>query len=199
MTTVILSVAKDLAFVAMQTRVVAQGHLGQLAATLRMTLLIAFLIPAPVSAAVPGDRAPEIVGRSMDDGREVRLSDLRGKVVYLDFWASWCAPCKISMPRLQQMQEELSPLGFEVVGVNVDDDAALAREAARAGEVHYTMLRGVDAKTIAAYEIIKMPGAYLIDRDGVIRYSYQGFSERGFADVKPIVERLVKTGKAPDL
>ncbi len=165
---------------------------------LRMAVLLAAFCGA-AHAVKPGERAPEIVGVSMTDGRAVRLTDLRGKVVYLDFWASWCAPCKVSLPRLQAMREELAPLGFEVLGVNLDEDAARARDALGSGGTHYPVLRGVDEKTVAAYEIIKMPGAYLIDRDGVVRYSYQGFSVSGFASVRPIVETLVKTGKSPPL
>jgi thiol-disulfide isomerase/thioredoxin len=166
---------------------------------LRCAFLLLFLVAPLAQAVVPGDRAPEIAGIAMADGRPVKLSELRGKVVYLDFWASWCGPCKVALPRLEQLHEDLAPLGFEVVGVNLDEDEGRAREAAATGGVRYTVLRGVDTKSVAAYEIIKMPGAYLIDRDGMIRYSYQGFSASGFESVRPIVETLVKTGKGPPL
>jgi cytochrome c biogenesis protein CcmG, thiol:disulfide interchange protein DsbE len=153
--------------------------------------LVLLLFCSTAHAIKPGELAPDIAGVAMADGRPVKLSDLRGKVVYLDFWASWCVPCKLSLPRLQQMREELAPLGFEVLGVNLDHDEANARAALAAGATHYPMIRGVDPKVVERYEIIKMPGAYLVDREGVVRYSYQGFSETGFAAVRPIVEKLV--------
>lgn len=152
--------------------------------------MLALSICAPARAVTPGQPAPELVGRTLDDGREIRLSAYRGKVVYLDFWANWCAPCRLSLPRLEQMREELAPLGFEVIGVNLDDDEAQARAAAQSAGVRYPVVRGVDPKTVTEYAIIKMPGAYLIDRDGIVRYSYQGFSAGGFAQVRPIAAAL---------
>src|ERR1051325_197467 len=166
---------------------------------LRTTAFVLLFVSLASYAVNPGEPAPEISGFAMSYGHPVKLSDFRGKVVYLDFWASWCAPCKVSLPKLEQMRDELAPAGLEVIGVNLDSDDTKARAAQDAGGAHYPMIRGVDPKTIEAYGILKMPGAYLIDRDGVVRYSYQGFSERGFAAVKPIVENLVKTGKPPPL
>jgi thiol-disulfide isomerase/thioredoxin len=157
----------------------------------RHLCLVLFLLSTTAQALTPGELAPDVAGFAMSDGRPVKLSDYRGKVVYLDFWASWCAPCKLSLPRLQQMRQELAPLGFEVLGVNLDHDEVNARAALASGDTHYPMIRGVDPKVVERYGIIKMPGAYLVDRDGVVRYSYQGFSETGFAAVKPIVEKLV--------
>jgi len=160
----------------------------------RLFLIVLLLAPIAAHAITPGDPAPQIIGTSMADGHEVKLSDLRGKVVYLDFWASWCAPCKVALPELEKMHEELASAGLEVVGVNLDEEEVHARKAADAGGVHYTLLRGVDQKSIEAYALMKMPAAYLIDRDGVVRYSYQGFSEKGFAGVRPLVDSLVRTG-----
>jgi thiol-disulfide isomerase/thioredoxin len=156
------------------------------------------LFAATATAAIEVNRpAPELAGISMRDGRLVRLSDLRGKVVYLDFWASWCAPCIVSMPALNRMRSELAASGFEVVGVNLDDDMKAAQRLLEQSAAQYPMLRGVDPETVKAYGIIKMPAAYLIDREGILRYSYQGFSERGFNRIRPMIDALVKQGVIP--
>ncbi|HZP13415.1 MAG TPA: TlpA disulfide reductase family protein [Nevskiaceae bacterium] len=160
--------------------------------------VLAALASASAHAVVIDQPAPEISGKSIVDGKPLKLSAFKGKVVYLDIWASWCAPCRVSLPELQKMHQELAPLGVEVVGLDVDEEAAHAQKLMTDAGVTYPVIRDVDAKTITRYEIMKMPAAYLIDRDGVVRYSYQGFSLKGFESIRPMVEELARTGKIAD-
>lgn len=164
--------------------------------TLRLALALAgALASAGAHAVVIDQPAPEVVGKSIVDGKPLKLSAFRGKVVYLDIWASWCGPCRVSLPELQKMHEELASLGVEVVGLDVDEEAAHAQKLMTDAGVTYPVIRDVDEKTITSYGILKMPAAYLIDRDGVVRYSYQGFSLKGFESIRPMVEELAKTGR----
>lgn len=146
-------------------------------------------------AVIIDQPAPEVTGVAMADGKPLKLSSFKGKVVYLDIWASWCGPCRISLPILQKMHEELAPLGVEVIGLDIDEEELHARKLMSDAGVTYPVLRGIGDDTLKRYEIIQMPAAYLIDRDGVVRYSYQGFSEKGFRSIRPMVEELARTGR----
>jgi len=103
------------------------------------------------------------------------LESLRGKVVYLDFWASWCGPCRVSFPQLEQLRHELGPDGFEVLAINVDEEEADARQFLADVPVSYPVVRDGEGITPQTYGILGMPTGYLIDRQGVVREIHQGF------------------------
>jgi len=105
----------------------------------------------------------------------VSLASLRGKVVYLDFWASWCGPCRVSFPQLEQLRQELGPRGFEVLAVNVDEFEADARKFLDAVAVTYPVVRDASGDTPASYGILGMPTGFLIDREGIVRLVHQGY------------------------
>ena len=132
----------------------------------------------PAGAAVEaGDGAPDVVlPLLVDDGSASQsLAALRGKVVYLEFWASWCGPCRVSFPQLEQLRAELGPRGFEVLAVNVDEVEADARRFLQQVPVSYPVVRDASGATPAAYGILGMPTGYLIDRDGLVRLVHQGY------------------------
>lgn len=164
---------------------------------LPLFLCWAFLLSPPANALKVGEAVPDIAGFTLHTGQPLRLSELRGKVVYLDFWASWCGPCLISLPLIEQMRAELKDYGFEVLGVNLDLDANTALRMAQQASLAYPNLRGVDEALVKQFGIIKMPAGFLIDRDGVLRYAYHGFSEKGFAQIRPKVEALAKKKRNP--
>ena len=110
-----------------------------------------------------------------DNAEVLTLYSLRGKVVYLDFWASWCDPCRVSFPQLEELRQELGPRGFEVLAVNVDEFEPDALRFLEEVSVSYPVVRDGSGATPAAYGILGMPTGYLIDRDGVVRLVHQGY------------------------
>jgi thiol-disulfide isomerase/thioredoxin len=127
------------------------------------------------AGAVVGQPAPAVRLPSLSAAEEVSLEALGGKVVYVDFWASWCGPCRISFPVLEQLQSELGPDGFEVLAINVDEVESDARQFLSDVPVSYLVVRDADGATPRAFGVMGMPTGYLIDRQGIVREIHQGF------------------------
>jgi len=127
----------------------------------------------PVSIGHPG---PPIDLPLLPAGPEnIQLADLHGKVVYVDFWASWCGPCRVSFPLLEKIRTELGPRGFEVLAVNVDEFVEDALKFLMQHPVSYSIAYDPQGATPQAYGIRGMPTGFLIDREGVVRKVHQGF------------------------
>jgi thiol-disulfide isomerase/thioredoxin len=147
---------------------------------IRQLLLVALLC-LPVSglgASVGvGETAPDFsLPRLVEgDGQRMALADFRGTVVYVDFWASWCGPCRLSFPQLEVLREEFGPRGFEVLAVNVDEFKPDALLFLQQIPVSYPVVRDAGGETPATYGVLGMPTGYLIDRQGIVRKVHQGF------------------------
>ena len=122
-----------------------------------------------------GQRAPEIGLRDMD-GKPVRLAALRGKVVVVDFWASWCAPCKQEMPALEKLHRKYRDKGLVVVGVSVDRELSNARRFLREVNVSFRNVHDRGGQRVAArYGPPRMPSTYVIDKRGIVRHVHGGY------------------------
>jgi len=143
----------------------------------------AALSSAPTPAA---DRvAPDFSRRDLDH-KEIRLSDYRGKVVLLNFWATWCAPCLAEMPRFAAWQKEYAGRGLQVLGISMDDDEAPVRNIDRKLRLNYPVVMG-DEKLGESYGgVFGLPETFLIDRTGRIRGQYDG------ATALEVIEREVQ-------
>jgi cytochrome c-type biogenesis protein len=132
--------------------------------------------------------APEIELKTLD-GQPFVLASLRGRVVLLNFWATWCIPCRQEIPDLSAMQRDLGARGLTVVGVSADDTADDVRDFQRALAQDYTVLLGTtDAKS--KYEVVGLPKTFVIDRAGRIRQTFTGERKRAQfeAEVLPLLE-----------
>ena len=119
-----------------------------------------------VSADFRGRPAPDFELQSLD-GKNMKLSDFRGKAVLLNFWATWCGPCKIEMPWFVELQKEYGPQGFQIVGVAMDDASSdeIAKFAKQMG-VNYPVLLGKESVGQSYGGVGVLPTTYFIDRDG---------------------------------
>jgi len=103
------------------------------------------------------------------------LTDYRGKVVVVDFWASWCVPCRRSFPWLIEMQEKYGEDGLLVIGINMDEDDTAAEDFLEKYPVNFRIVRDPDGVLAREYDVIAMPSSYVIDRDGEIAAQHLGF------------------------
>ncbi len=138
---------------------------------------LAIALSASASADVKrGAAAPDFEARTLG-GSTIKLSSLHGKVVLLDFWASWCEPCKKELPLLAKMASQLKPKGVEVITINIDEQAANAASFVKDHGLKLTVVLDSGQSIVKRYEPPKMPSSYAIDRAGVVRAVNEGFND----------------------
>jgi len=140
-------------------------------------LLMTLSVFVSVAKALePNDLPPDFALRD-SSGRTVRLAELKGKVVYLDFWASWCAPCRHTFPWMQKIQQQYQSRGLEVVTINMDENVEDANEFLRDLRPKFTVLFDPNGQVAGAYQLPTMPSSFLITRDGRVASVHSGFRE----------------------
>ncbi len=152
------------------------GHKRNRTANVLVLLATALLSATAVQAAkgLIGDPAPDFALRS-SLGENLRLSEHRGQVVMLNFWATWCGPCRQEMPLLDEIYGRYQPAGFSLLAINLDNDTADAMEMAKSMGVDFPLLFDEDKNVSKLYDIRAMPVTVLIDRDGQVRHVHQGY------------------------
>jgi peroxiredoxin len=135
--------------------------------------------------------APDFSLPSLNESGVVSLKDYEGEVIYLSFWASWCIPCRQEMPYLAQLWERHRERGFQVLAINVDEDAALAREFASQYALPFPLLRDENRTVSSSYRVPGFPTHYIVDRKGHIRFSGLGFKLADVGAVSQEVETLL--------
>ena len=165
-------------------------------------LLLAGAVPASAQgmmAAPPpplpaGTRAPAFTTRTLA-GKAFSLRDLRGKVVLLDYWATWCGPCRMATPTLRALQQKYHGRGFSVVGMSMDQADTLAQVApfVKAMRITYPVTVGLaaNARAQAAYHAVALPSQYLIDKKGVVRWSQGGYSLNEGQELGRLIQKLL--------
>lgn len=136
--------------------------------------------------------APEFRLPALDGSGSHALSDYRGKVIYLDFWASWCGPCQQSLPALDALQKEYSPEDFQVIAINLDESPEEARAFLQKFPVDYVILSELSGKTQRAYNLVGLPSSFLIDQKGEVIGSFQGFHPGHIKRLKKAIGYLLE-------
>ena len=161
--------------------------------TILRTLALSFAM-LPATAAWAGDSlgkpAPDFTLKSIK-GENVRLAELRGDVVMLNFWATWCGPCRQEMPLLEKLSQRYRDLGFTLVGINVEEDASGMEKFLKDVPVSFTILRDGENKVAKQYGVDGMPSTVIIDRNGVVRYIHRGYKPGEEAQYEQQVKQRV--------
>ncbi len=144
--------------------------------------LTMLFVAAASRAAMPaiGSMAPNFTLKS-SAGRNVKLSEHRGEVIMLNFWATWCGPCRQEMPLLNRIHEHYRKAGFTLLGVNIDDRPEAARDMAKKLGIAFPVLFDTEKRVSRLYDVNAMPSTVLIDRDGRVRHIHLGY-RAGYED-----------------
>ncbi len=153
-------------------------------ATMKRIIAIIFTaalaISGPVQAAEEGKTAPDFTLKALD-GSNVKLNELRGTVVLVNFWASWCGPCRTEMPLLDELYNEYRDYGFTILGINLDEEQNRALMLLDRIPVSFPVLFDPENITSESFAVDAMPTTVLIDRNGVVRHHHRGYKD-GFMD-----------------
>lgn len=139
-------------------------------------LLVCLGLAGNASAArdMIGTPAPDFTLGSLE-GSNLRLSEYQGRVVMINFWATWCGPCRQEMPLLDELYTQYQPLGFTILGVNVEEDPSKAKQLLKESPVNFPILYDDKSEVSKLYKVVAMPSTVLVDRDGNVRYLHQGY------------------------
>src|SRR4051812_20719016 len=155
--------------------------------------VIATSLSTHAAAVEAGAPAPALSMPALEDAaKPVTMAALKGSVVYVDFWASWCVPCRLSMPALDEIYRRNKSRGLAVVGVNKDATAADARRFLAKVPVTFPLVADAGDAAARGFDVKAMPSGYLIDRKGVVRHVHRGFTAETGAVLEREIDSLLK-------
>jgi peroxiredoxin len=137
-------------------------------------VLSVFAASSLASSGLEGQEAPDFALKS-STGENLRLSEYRGDVVMINFWATWCGPCRQEMPLLDELYGRYQRVGFNLLGVNIDDDSRRAMQMIDELGVSFPVLFDSRKEVSELYDVEAMPVTVLVDREGTIRYIHHGY------------------------
>lgn len=163
-------------------------------AAMRIRWILWGLLAWPLAAVAVdvGSLAPAVAAARLSEPGTLVFADMRGQVVYVDFWASWCVPCVRSMPALRTLYGKYRERGFVVIGVNKDMEASERERFLRRFPVSFPLVLDADDKVAKAFDVKSMPSGYLIDRAGIVRRVHRGFTVETEVALAKEIETLLQ-------
>lgn len=152
-----------------------------------VTLLVFFTLPS--LAAEP---APDFTLATFPDGSEISLKDFRGRVVYLDFWASWCPPCRKSFPWMEEMHKRYKDKGLSIIAVSVDKKHGLIKQFTQQAKPTFIIAHDPTGTVAQTYKLLAMPTSYLIDKNGQLVMTHRGFRSRDKDKLETTIQSLLE-------
>ena len=137
-------------------------------------VLSVFAASSLASSGMEGQQAPDFALKS-STGENLRLSEYRGDVVMINFWATWCGPCRQEMPLLDELYSRYQRVGFNLLGVNIDDDSNRAMNMIEELGVNFPVLFDARKEVSKLYEVEAMPVTVIVDREGTVRFIHHGY------------------------
>ncbi len=166
-------------------------YFGRIVVRVFLGVLLTGILVAPASSNSRMEAAPDftLMNRS---GEMVSLNDFRGQVVLINFWATWCAPCRKEMPFLEQIYQRYERLGVTLLGVNVEDGPEEAKAFLKETPVSFPVLFDMDKTVSSLYGVEAMPTTILVDRQGNVRFVHYGYQAGYENDYQDQIRTLVR-------
>lgn len=143
------------------------------------------------NAVEQGNSVPDCQLKSFADAKTYSLKQLQGKVLYVDFWASWCGPCAKSFPFLNSLNSELKDRGLQIIGINLDENTGDAKDFLAKYPASFSIAADTNEQCAQGFAVKAMPSSYLIDRKGIVRHIHLGFRAGEAEELKLLVEKLL--------
>jgi len=156
-----------------------------------LALWLGFWLSITAHAENVQGAAPDFTLKSQS-GKNTKLSELRGQVVLINFWASWCGPCRQEMPLLEKLYQRYRPLGFTILGVNVEEDPTAANKLLKEISVSFPVLFDSENTVSKLYKVRGMPSTVIVDRDGNMRHLHTGYQPGYETEYQDQVRALLK-------
>lgn len=168
-------------------------HSSRVKAFLRRAFLAGAvaMLAMPAGAVTVQDTAPDFTLKSLE-GANLRLEEYRGQVVLINFWASWCGPCRQEMPLLDRLHQRYVDTGFAVLGINVEGEEGPARALIDKIPVTFPVLIDKGQLVSELYKLEAMPSTVVLDRDGVVRYIHRGYKPGDEVKYVEVVRELIR-------
>ena len=153
-------------------------------------LALLIVVASTASALAPGE-APPAIDMPDQAGNKVDLNELKGQVVLIDFWASWCGPCKQEMPVLEELHKKYAKQGLVIIGINIDNNPKKMNNFLKGEPATFRIVHDPKLKVAVKYEPATMPSSYFIGKDGKIRYVHEGFKKKDAPDLEARIKTLL--------
>jgi len=139
---------------------------------------------------------PDCALTSLADKQSFNLQQFKGKVIYVDFWASWCGPCAKSFPFMNELSRDLKDKGLQVIGVNLDETSADAQNFLAKYPANFVIAADTNEQCAKDFGVQAMPSTYLVDRNGTVRHVHLGFRPGEAKELRVLVEQLLAERQA---
>ena len=149
------------------------------------------MMPASVHAGQVSETAPSFTLTTLS-GESVSLDGFRGKIVFLIFWAAWCAPCRVELPELDRLYKKYNHEGFEVIAISVDASESDVKNFLRKFPVRFPVLLDKQSDVNDAYRVSGLPTAFIIGKNGIIRHVHRGFGKEFLPMYEKEIEDILK-------
>lgn len=156
-----------------------------------LSAALALLIHSQVQAIEAGAAVPDCNLQALGEEPATDLRQFQGKVVYIDFWASWCGPCVRSFRFMNALDHEFHDKGLEVVAINLDEKREDARSFLTKQPARFTLAADATGQCPRSFGVQAMPSSYLVDRQGIIRHVHLGFRRGEAEQLRELVEQLL--------
>lgn len=153
--------------------------------------LVAFVASVSVNAVEIGQTAPDFTLKSLAHDN-LNLQEQRGDIVVINFWASWCGPCRKEMPVLEQLQQKYQDLGVQIWGVNVEQDNQAGRNFLKDMSLTFPILFDPNNQLSESYNVVAMPTTVVVDRNGTVREIYRGYKDGYGKKYEKALKKLIR-------
>lgn len=157
-----------------------------------LAIILLNIISLTAYAVEIGQPAPLFTLPSLLQNQTTNLAQFQGKVVYVDFWASWCAPCRVSFPLLNQLYQKLKDQNFEVIAINLDENPSNAEKFVKEFPVTFNVLRDEKGEWADKFVVESMPTSFIIDKQGVVQHIHHGFTSNDINELEQKILALLK-------